>query len=220
LRQTLLAAHQRSEIIIDRLSQDVVKEAGFDQDATQQLRSAVDDFRRFIEENKDEITALQILYNRPYRAGELTRRQLKELAAALNRPPHFWTEEKLWRAYAQLEQDKVRGAATERVLTDLIALVRHALDPDEELAPYPQQVRRRYREWLAAQEAAGKEFTEEQRWWLDKIAEQIGLNLQMRPGDFDTIGDFYDRGGRWGAADALGEDWLQIVEEMNEKLVV
>ncbi|MCA9928611.1 MAG: hypothetical protein KC419_09040, partial [Anaerolineales bacterium] len=135
-------------------------------------------------------------------------------------PPHLWTEEKLWGAYAQLEKDKVRGVGTQRVLTDLIALVRHALQPDGELAPYPAQVQARYAAWLAAQEGAGKQFSAEQRWWLDKIAQYIGLNLQMTPQDFDLDGEMYNKGGRFAAVDALGADWQQLLAEMNAELVV
>jgi len=101
-----------------------------------------------------------------------------------------------------------------------VALVRHALEPDGQLTPYPAQVRARYEAWLAAGERAGKRFTPEQRWWLDKIAEQIGLNLQMQPEDFDMVGDFYNRGGRFAAAETLGDDWLALLAEMNRELVV
>jgi type I restriction enzyme R subunit len=220
LRQTLLEIHRRSEIVIDAVSLDRIKEAGFDSDATEKLRRMVDDFQRFIAENKDEIMALQILYNRPYGTQKLTRQQLQELAMALKKPPHLWTEEKLWNAYAQLDRDRVRGVNVQRTLTDLIALVRYALDPDGELAPYPAQVRERYENWLAAQEQAGREFTAEQRWWLDKIAEYIGLNLQITPQDFEIDGAFVNKGGRWRAMDALGAEWLKLLEEMNRELVV
>ncbi len=220
LRNTLLEIQQRAEIVIDSVSIDAVKEAGFDSDATEKLRQMVGDFQQFIAENKDEITALQILYNQPYGARALTRQQLQELAMALKKPPHLWTEEKLWQAYAQLEKDKVRGVSAQLVLTDLIALVRHALQPDGELAPYPAQVQARYEAWLAAQEQAGKQFSAEQRWWLDKIAQYIGLNLQITPQDFDLDGEMYNHGGRYGAMDALGADWLQLLDEVNEALVV
>jgi type I restriction enzyme R subunit len=220
LCQTLLEIHQRAEIIIDAVSLDAVKEAGFDLDAAEKLRRMVTDFQQFIADNKDEIAALQILYNQPYGTQGLTRRQLQELAEALKRPPHLWTEEKLWAAYAQLERDKARGVGTQRVLTDLIALVRHALRPDGELIPYPEQVWARYEAWLEAQERTGKRFSPEQRWWLDKIAAQIGLNVQVQPEDFDAIGDFYNRGGRWAAMEALGGDWLQLLAEMNQELAV
>jgi type I restriction enzyme R subunit len=220
LRQTLIEIQRRAEIVIDTVSLDRIKEAGFDSDATDKLRRMVDDFQQFIRDHKDEITALQILYNRPYGTNALTRQQLQELAQVLQRPPHLWTEEKLWAAYAQLEKDRVRGLGTQRVLTDLIALVRHALEPDGELSPYPEQVRARYEAWLAAQVKAGKQFSPEQRWWLDKIAGYIGLNLQMTPPDFEIDGDFVNRGGRWGAMAALGPDWLKLLDEMNRELVV
>jgi type I restriction enzyme R subunit len=220
LRQTLLQIQQRSEIVLDTVSLDVIKEAGFDEAATDKLRQTVTDFQQFIADNKDEITALQLLYNQPYEAQALTRQQLQELAMALKKPPHLWTEEKLWAAYAALEKDKVRGTNTQRVLTDLIALVRHALQPEGELAPYPAQVQARYVAWLAAQEGAGRQFSREQRWWLDKIAQHIGLNLQIVPEDFEIDGEFVNRGGRWGAMVTVGADWLQLLAEMNRVLVV
>ena len=220
LRNTLLAIHQRSEIIIDSESLDTVKESGFDSDATLSLRQSVEDFQTFIEENKDELGALQLLYNQPYGVRYLNRQQLQELAQALQAPPHFWTEEKLWSAYAQLDKDRVRGANTQRVLTDLIALVRHAIQPEGELAPYPEQVKARYEAWLAAQEKAGKQFTAEQHWWLERIATTIGLNLRFVPDDFDNDGEFYNRGGRFGARDVLGEEWMELLHEMNQELVV
>jgi type I restriction enzyme R subunit len=45
-------------------------------------------FRKFIEDNKNEIEALQVLYSQPYRAG-LKFRHVKELATKLNQPPFF-----------------------------------------------------------------------------------------------------------------------------------
>ncbi len=39
-------------------------------------------FRQFIEENRDEITALQIIYSQPYAQQRLTYQQVKELARA------------------------------------------------------------------------------------------------------------------------------------------
>jgi len=44
--------------------------------------------RMFI--NKDEITALQVLYSQPY-AQRLTFADIKELATAISRPPRSWT---------------------------------------------------------------------------------------------------------------------------------
>ena len=46
----------------------------------------VQSFEQFIKEHKNEITALQILYSRPYRQ-RLTLKEIDELAKAIERPP-------------------------------------------------------------------------------------------------------------------------------------
>ncbi|HXF64941.1 MAG TPA: type I restriction-modification enzyme R subunit C-terminal domain-containing protein, partial [Caldilineaceae bacterium] len=219
LRRRILDAQRRDELIIDESTRDVVREAGFNVEATERARATVESFRQFIEQNKDEIDALQLLYSRPYAQRQLTRQDIQALAEVLSRPPYNWTTEALWRAYAQVEKDKVRGVNSQRLLTDLISLVRHAVQLEDELAPYPELVQRRYQQWLADQAAAGRAFTPEQRWWLDRIAQQIGVNLEVTPEDFD-YGEFFERGGRLAAMRALGREWLNILEEINRTLSV
>ena len=218
LRNRLVEIQQRNEQTIDRVSVDTVVEAGFSAADTERARSTVESFRNFIEENRDEIAALQILYSRPYGERKLTREAVKELAAKIGQPPFGWTPETLWRAYARLEGDRVRGAAERRVLTDLVSLVRHAIEADPELVPYPERVRARYEGWLRQQEEAGRSFTAEQRWWLDRIAEQVGVNLSVSLDDFD-YGQFHDRGGRVGAMRVFGRQVGALLSELNEVLV-
>ena len=217
LRTTLLELQQRKEQIIDTVTVDVLTEASFDPAATNRARSTVDSFELFIEENIDQISALQLLYSRPYSLRRLTNEQLQSLQEAIAQPPHSWTTERLWQAYALLERDKVKGVGTQRILTDLISLVRRALRMEDELIPYRERVQQRYVQWLADQQKHGIIFTPDQRWWLDRIAEQIGLNLTVQPDDLD-YGDFFGKGGRIGAMRALGKDWIQLIEQMNEEL--
>jgi type I restriction enzyme, R subunit len=219
LRKTLIEIHQRFEQVIDRVSVDRVTEAGYDPTATERARATVASFRDFIEQHRDEITALQIIYSRPYGQQRLTYEAVKELAERLQQPPQSWTTEALWWAYQQVERDRVRGIAAPRVLTDVVALVRHALALDDELTPYPARVWARYQDWLAAQEAAGRPFTGAQRWWLDRIAQHIGVNLAIAPGDLDG-GEFFAKGGRLGARKALGAGLPALLEELNAALVV
>lgn len=147
----------------------------------------------------------------------LTFEALKQLAETLQQPPRAWTTEALWRAYAQLERDRVRGAGSRRVLTDLVSLVRHAVQLDDELVPYPERVGRRYAEWLKAQEAEGKTFTPEQRWWLDQVATHIGVNLEIHAQDFN-YGEFFNRGGQVAALRSLGPRLMDLLDELNERL--
>ena len=66
LRNLLVELHKKVEQTIDHVSQDKVIEAGFSADALERAKGVVQSFEKFIEDHKDEITALQILYSRPY----------------------------------------------------------------------------------------------------------------------------------------------------------
>ncbi len=156
LRNTLVAIQQRSEQVIDRISIDQVTQAGYVEEDTERIRQMVGSFREFIEEHKDDIAALRLIYNQPYGQQRVTLAQMKELAEALSQPPRTWTTEKLWQAYARLERDRVRGANGQRVTADLVSLVRHAVQLEDELVPYPERVQARYQEWLQAQQALGE----------------------------------------------------------------
>ena len=87
---------------------------------------------------------------------------------------------------------------------------------DDELVPYPDQVQRRYEEWLAAQEAAGRSFTAEQRRWLDEIAKHIGVNLRFAQEDFGAY--FHAKGGLYAAKRVFGEGLPDLLHSLNEGL--
>ena len=171
LRELILTVKKAADQIIDGETQDTLLRAEFDAQALERAQSLVSSFRQFIQDNKAELEALRLLYNQPYRGG-LPYKHVKDLAAAINRPPVEATPELLWRAFEAVEPEKVRGRGGNK-LVDMIALVRHALDPNKPLAPFGRGVDERYQRWLADQEAAGVKFTVEQRQWLDAIKDHI-----------------------------------------------
>ena len=128
LRQTLVDVRRSYEQTIDTVSADSLIDAGF---SSEQAGVLVQSFQEFIEENRDEITALQVLYERPYRQ-RLSYRDIKELADALEAPPRSWTTDRLWDAYRRLDESRVRGSG-QRVLADVVSLVRHAIGATGEL---------------------------------------------------------------------------------------
>lgn len=208
------------EIVIDEVSQDTVISAGFDAEATDSARHLVESFEQFIQENRTEITALQILFSRPYSQRHLDFVQVRELAERLNQHLHaqdpLYLTESLWQAYMKLEKNRVRGAGEKRVLADLVSLVKHAA-MDEELIPYPERVELRYQDWLATQSKNGREFTPQQRWWLDEIARHIGINISIRMEDLNSF-SFQNRGGQVAAQRMFGPILLDIIESLNNKL--
>lgn len=216
LRRTLTDIQSRDEQIIDKVSQDRVLDAGFSAADTERARSMVNSFHEYIEQHRDEITALQLLYNQPY-GVRLTLESVKELADQLKASPRGWTPEVLWNAFAQAEPERVKLGEGKRLLTDLIALVRHALQPESDLIPYPEQVADRYHNWLAEKERQGYTFDPDQRRWLDRIAGHIGVNLSITPHDFE-YGEFFDEGGRVKAVRLFGKDLPTLLDELNTVL--
>jgi type I restriction enzyme, R subunit len=193
LRAKLIKIKKAYEQTIDTVSQDQLLEAGYSAQTKEKAQSLVKSFEEFIRQNKDEITALQILYAPPYRR-RLTFNQVRELAQAIERPPRGWTPVLLWRAYETLDKSKVRGSG-QRVLTDVVSLVRYALQQETELRPFGDRVRDRFAAWLATQEQNGRKFTDEQRQWLEMIRDHevrlwrafSGVSTLLRSGKWRVL---------------------------------
>ena len=209
LRQRLIEIHRAYEQTIDTVSQDTVIRAEFSEAEADALTRS---FREYIEEHRDEITALQVLYQRPY-SQRLSYADIRALADALASPPRSWTSPRLWDAYRQLDQSKVRGSS-QRALADIVALVRYAIGSDDELAPFAEQVEERFSGWLAMQEVAGRDFTDEQRQWLEDIKDHIAGSVSIDPGDLQYA-PFAQRGGIGRAYAVFGDELAAMLEELN-----
>ena len=215
LRDTVLNAKRSLEQVIDEQTRDTLLRAGFDTASKEKAQSLLTNFRKFLDDHKDEIEALQILYSRPHRAG-LRYSQVKELAKAIQQPPHSLHPERLWQAYETVEPDKVQGHGGKQ-LVDVVALVRHALDPNTLLAPIGLTVEERYQQWLADQAAAGATFTPEQRRWIDAIKDHIATSLAIDRDDLDEV-PFNQIGGLGRAYELFGEQLAAILEDLNARL--
>ena len=215
LRDLLEAKRRKADVTIDHLTGDTVISAGYDEEKARQL---VTSWRQFLEDNQDEITALQILYNRPHAKRHLVYEELKTLAEAVARLPYHIAPAEVWKAYEHLEK---RPLTTDPVktLTNLITLVRHTVDPQKTpLAPFPELVETRYQQWLAQH---GGRFTDAQLHWLDVIKNYVALNGAFATDDQDAWQSVdSDEGVPLAVArKAFGGDPKPIIEELNEILV-
>jgi type I restriction enzyme R subunit len=215
LRQRLLEIRRSYEQLIDEVSADELVSAGYSRDATERARATVDSFRQFIDDHLDEIAALQILYSRP-QTQRLTYKEIRELANMIGRPPYQWTPDKLWHAYEALDRSRVYGSG-QRILTDLVQLVRYALEQEDELIPFPEIVRERYDTWLLQQENTGKTFTEEQLAWLERIRDTIASSLGITRDDLMGPG-FAERGGLGKAYELFGDQLDVLLDELSREL--
>ncbi|MGH9131530.1 MAG: type I restriction-modification enzyme R subunit C-terminal domain-containing protein, partial [Acidimicrobiales bacterium] len=154
-------------------------------------------------------------YSRPY-SQRLTFKEVKELAHAIARPPYRWTTDQLWQAYETLDRSKVHGSPG-RVLTNIVSLVRFALEQDSALVPFPDVVEGRFAAWMAGQETAGRAFTDEQRVWLERIRDHISASLAIGADDLESV-PFVQHGGLGKAYELFGEALNPLLDELTEVL--
>ena len=149
---------------------------------------------------------------------------MKDLAAKLNRAPFGINPDdkknagiqRLWGYVLALEPDNVKGAGGTS-LVDLIALVRHAIHPQEPLLPVSDEVEQNYNAWLVEQKAAGVQFTAEQTAWLAAIKNHIAQSLAIEQADFEDV-PFNQMGGLGKVYQLFGDKLPKILDELNERL--
>lgn len=213
LRNRILELRATHDRIIDEVNPDTLIEAGGIVD-TSRARSIVDSWLAYLDEHRDEITAIQLL-------GEARERRIAfadihELADRISRPPHNWTTDIIWNAYEVLYANRVRHS-DRHTLTDLVSLLRYTVGVDDELVPYADRVRERYAAWLAQQKQRGTEFSPNQRWWLDRMVEVIAASAGISAEDLDEA-PFTERGGVDGALRDLGDRAGALLDELNMEL--
>jgi type I restriction enzyme R subunit len=233
LRNLLKKIAKAAEQTIDMISQDKLLYAGPAQASTKNNAATAKSFRDYIEQHKAEITALQILYSRPFKQ-RLTEPMLKDLEMKLKTEfgPH--PVDTIWHAYEVSlapigGEGRGEGASVSSVksvvkknpacrFADLVSLVRFALEQQPVLAPFADSVTERFNEWLMDKAKAGVKLSGEQLAWLNLIRDHIATSLSIEPDDFDYA-PFSQRGGLGKAHQLFGDTLLPLLDELNLKLV-
>ncbi len=227
LRDIIETCRQEREQIIDTINLDQVTFADFSLQAVDAAQKTIQSFTDFIAQHKEEIEALSFFYQQPYQRRLLTFDMIEELHDRLSRPPIMLTTERLWSAYARIQQSQVKGADSKRQLTDLIALVRYAIGlqantdkaSSNVLMPFADQVNQKYADWIwrhNAQRATA--FTPEQPEWLRLIKDHIATSCSIEKRHFD-YGDFAARGGLQKVWAVFDGELDGLMDEMNVEMV-
>jgi type I restriction enzyme R subunit len=111
----------------------------------------------------------------------------------------------------------VKKAGPQKLLTDIISLVRFALGKSTTLEPFSETVNERFNNWLSQQGQSGRKFTSEQLEWLAMIKEHIASSLSIEIDDLE-LSPFYEQGGPIKAYKLFGQDLNKIFSELNEVL--
>ncbi len=214
-RQILLDMAAKSVLYIDFAPDEVLTPPVLDH---QKSADIVKSFKDFIEANKDEITALQIIFSRAYTDKALTYDVIAELSRKMaeSRPPLAVSN--VWNAYADIEHDKVKRVTNPaRLLTNLVQLVRFAIGYDETLAEFDTVAEQRFNLWIGRQKKRGVEFTAEQIQWLKMIKDQIIANAAITVSDIQDA--FSDRGGLVKARKVFGDSLNETLTDLSVVLM-
>ena len=204
------------EQIIDNTNPDTLLFAGFDTQKEETADRVIRTFHEFIEENKDEIIALRILYSQTYRDRPMAIEKLKALYQKLR--GKGVTIERLWDCYVIKKPDKVKGSSTLRQLADLVSMIRFEMGQADSLQPFADKVNYNFQQWTFRRNAGAVHFTPEQMEWLQLVKDHIATSLSIQTEDLD-LSPFDRKGGLGRFYEVFGEQYEAILTEMNRELV-
>ena len=212
LRQRLLEIRSAKDRVIDEVSVDELLSAGgvIDYD---KCRDVVSSWKQYLEDNKDEITLIQVLYSQPANA-KVTFKELSELADRISAPPRSWTIDLIWNAYQALDPDKRHqnrptppptSSPYSATPSKPNANSSHTPSPSKTATPTgspnkPKQRHLHRQPTLVARPP-------------DTIIQTTHLNIE----DLD-LAPFTERGGIDGAARDLGNNAQTIIDDLNRTL--
>ena len=215
VREYIENVRRSHDQLIDNVNMDSVLFAGFDTQQEENADRVISVFRQFIEENKDEILALRIIYDQKYKDRPMAIEQLKVLYEKLK--AKGVTVERLWDCYAIRKPDKVKRGTLAQI-TDLISIIRFEMGYADSLAPFADRVNFNFMQWTLRRNAGAVHFTDEQMDWLRLIKDHIAASLSILPEDLDLT-PFDRKGGLLGFYEAFGDGYESVLREMNTELV-
>ena len=204
-------AHEQK---IDLANPDEVIHVGWDKDNTSKANEIIISFSEWMQQHKDELMALQIFYNQPFRRRELTYSMIKEVLEKLQNDKPSLAPSNIWRAYEALEQC---NGSPRNELTAIVSLIRKISGIDSTLTSYDKIVDKNFQDWVFKKQAGATKFNEEQMQWLRMIKDYVVYSFHIDKDDFD-LNPFNAAGGLGKFYSLFKEDYEKILEELNEAL--
>lgn len=218
LRDYIINVKQSHEQYIDNENIDTVTFSGWSQNYTDDILKTISEFRKFIEDNKNEIEVLSIIYNQKYKNRKLTEKMIRDLYEIISKPPYNFTIQRMWNCYYVKSNGKI-DKPTEFQLMDIISIIKYELGQIETLNPFSTSVKSKFKEWIFKRNSTqGFVFTDEQVTWLRLIRDHICVSLSIEQDDLE-LSPFDNKGGLGRYYELFGTQYLNILNELNVALV-
>jgi type I restriction enzyme R subunit len=210
-------SRQAVEQIIDRTNLDKLLYAGPASNQREKLQEMATEFKNYIEANKNEITALKILFNEPHNRKLITYQMVRDLFDHLKRNKPNLAPMRVYEAYAEL--DGIKNGTPKTELTAIVALVRRVCGLDSKITEYSHKVDKNFQDWIFRRHSGNQtKFNKEQIEWLHMIKDHISTSFHLDRDDLD-LSPFDKKGGLAGMYNLFGDVMDSIILEMNESLV-
>lgn len=218
LRDFCLNTAKNSYLYIDDISPDEVLSFTPVSDNAGEILA---DLQTFIETHKDELAALSIIYHHSYGKQRLNYEGIKELADALVSNAPSLSVPVLWGAFMKVNPGNVaKVKSSDKMLTNVIQVIRFALHQDSELKPFDTVATQRYNLWLGRMKKRGLLFTAEQTSWLNEIRDYIISNASISSADLQQDPVLSDKGGLLKARQVFaGLDLPHLLTDLNTTLL-
>ncbi len=158
-------------------------------------------FEEFVRANPDHVEAIEILLQRPQ---DWSTDALDELQKKLVAAPQRFTTEHLQRAH-KLRYDVA--------LADIISMIKHAADHQSPLLTAQSRV-----DGAISDFRTGRQLTDEQEVWLDRIRTHLIENLSVDEDDFNVVPIFSRHGGRARANKVFNDELREILGDLNSRI--
>jgi type I restriction enzyme, R subunit len=180
---------------------DEIREVTRGYGRTQKPQDYLQEFKEYLHSNRDNIPALLTVLTRP---RELTRKELRELALALDLAG--FSETNITSAW--------RESTNQEIAAHIVGFIRHLATGDP-LVPYEQRV-----DWALGQMLAAQVWSSPQRDWLRRIAAQTKANTVV---DREALDDpdliFRREGGGFNRLNRLFDGRLaETLDEFHDLL--
>lgn len=215
LRDFIIDIRKKYDQIIDVVNIDAITKIGWVKDQDEQASIVITDFKNWIENHKNEMTALQIFYAQDFRHRSFTYKMIKDLCEKLKTDKPLLAPLAIWKAYEQLE--KTNGSAKNELIA-IVSLIRKVIGIDATLTSYDKTVDKNFQDWIFKKNAGQHNaFTETQMQWLRMMKDYVANSFSIEKDDFD-LSPFNSKGGLSKMWQLFGEETDKIIKELNEVL--
>lgn len=216
LINTIVLIRRNKDQRIDHFTPDHVTYAGWSSQKRASVEAIRNDFQQYMADNIDNLTALQIYYQEPYRRREVTFSMVNDILSQLKKEKPYLAPQRVWDAYAELDQYQSKRPEVELQL--LVSLIRRVSGMDQKLSPFSDTVRRNFQRWILSYNAGvGQKFSKEQMNWLRMIRDHIASSMHFEMEDLDRT-PFDAEGSRAKMYDLFGDDMSSLIDTLNNEL--